>query len=521
MKLLSNILALAAFLSSCLGLTLTILYPFNTSLINGVWGFTILLVLVILVLHRNAVIGFFLKKSTRNGANMAFVIFLVLGILVFVNIIAKEYHWKKDFTKSGLNSLSPQSIKILKDLNQDIKIYYFNNADEKEKADAMFRNYSYLSKHIQYEFVDVAKRPTLTQTMQVSKLDTTVFVPADSKKQVKVEGSTEEKITNGLMKLLRTKEINVYFVSGHDERSIQSQDQDAQGFSLAKSELEKQNYKIKEVNLMAEGKVPDDASVLILAGPKKAFFPKELEILSAWLKKGGRALFAFDLDINAEGLYKGSAQAAQLLAPYGLRVSDRMLVDPTSQEKRMDAQVLFGFVQAYSHPITKDFPSSKIGSVANFYFPITTYLAFDGVNNSEVSVIPLVQTSQRAWAESDWKSLKSGSVTYQADKDKVGPMVLAAAIEDKQTKIVAFASSNFVLNGLIDKLNDRDLFVNAVAWLSGDEQFISIRAKEDTDGDKLQANPNSLSMIFIISVIVMPLLLVFGGIYISWKRSKQ
>lgn len=75
--------------------------------------------------------------------------------------------------------------------------------------------------------------------MEVKKNDTIVLSLADSSKKVKVEGATEEKITNGLIKLLRSKDQVIYFTTGHNERSLDVPETDPNGISRAKSELEK------------------------------------------------------------------------------------------------------------------------------------------------------------------------------------------------------------------------------------------------------------------------------------------
>lgn len=527
MKSLSNIIGLVGLILVCAAIGVYVLFPGQDLLVYGVWACAGLSVLAWLVLNRAAVLRFFTKKSTRYGANFAFVVFLVLGILVFVNILAKEFHWRKDITRSGLNSLSPQSVKIAKDLTQDVKVYYFNALTEKERQEPLFKNYEYHSKHFKYEFVDTARRPTFTQSMDVKRNDTVVLQLAGTSKKMKVEGVSEEKITNALIKLLRTKDQIVYFTVGHGERPLASSSE-ATAYAALKGELEKQGYSVKELNLMGEGKVPQDASVVVVAGPKSAFFPKELEILAKWVEAGGRALFAVDLDVASSGLAKGSAQIAELLKPYGVKVADKMLVDPTSQMAQVGPEILLGFAGSKEHPITKDFPTSKFGLVANFYFPITTYLTHDTKEN--VTVAPIAKTSPSAWAESDWNSLKSGVVKFQKEQDRQGEMDLAYAVEvrkdgskspDILTRLAVFAASTFATDGLLDKGGNRDFFLNTVAWLVNDEQFISIRAREDSESEQLEANANVMNFVFLLTVFVLPAAMVVGGVVIWWRRSKQ
>jgi ABC-type uncharacterized transport system involved in gliding motility auxiliary subunit len=488
-------------------------------------GCSVVLGLAWIFESRAAIYAFFTRKSTYYGANVAFIVLLVLGILVFANIIAKDHHWRKDITHSGVNSLSPQSVKVLKGLPQPVKAYYFSTLQEKDKGEDLLKNYAYQSKKFTYEFVDTARRPTFVQTMDVKKNETLVLTLPGTNKKTKVEGVTEEKITNGLIRLLKTKEQSVYFTVGHGERALTGGD--PLGYASLKNELEKQGYTVKELNLFSEGKIPADASLLIVAGPTRAFFPKEIDLLSSWLKGGGHAIFAVDLSPADNGLAKGSQQIAALLKPYGVDVQSRMLVDPTSKAANVEPQVLLGFSGSREHPVTKDFAYSPLA--ANFLFPLTTYIeAHPAAGYQET---PLVVTSQNAWAESDWESLKSGLVSYNAGQDKKGRMPLAVAVQASQeqeegkekasgpdTKLVVFGTSTFASDRLLDKVGNRDLFLNAAAWLVGDNQLISIRPKE---AEALQQfNNATLNLVLLITVFLMPVLLIIGGVTIWLRRSK-
>ena len=62
----------------------------------------------------------------------------------------------------------------------------------------------------------------------------------------------------------------VYFVQGHGERDTGSQERD--GYSAIAEALGRENYMVEKLVLAQAGSVPDDASVVIVAGPKTDFF---------------------------------------------------------------------------------------------------------------------------------------------------------------------------------------------------------------------------------------------------------
>ena len=77
--------------------------------------------------------------------------------------------------------------------------------------------------------------------------------------QEKVLVADEENFTNSLLKVIREGKKVVYFLEGHAEHSINNTERE--GYSEAKRAIESQNYVVKGLNLLTEGKLPDDASI--------------------------------------------------------------------------------------------------------------------------------------------------------------------------------------------------------------------------------------------------------------------
>jgi ABC-type uncharacterized transport system involved in gliding motility auxiliary subunit len=487
---------------------------------SGAWATTGALFLAWFLMHRRMVVGFLTRKSTRTGANVALVVFLVLGILVFVNVIAKQHPLKKDLTRNGANTLSEQTVKVTEALTKDVTAHFYSVLQEKDHGEDVLKRFAYATRHFKWEYVDLDRNPTVAQANGVKRKNTVILSLEGTEKHVTVLDPTEEQITNGLIKLARQNEVTVYFLTGHEEHAFDSES-DQLGFYQFHSEVEKAGYSVKELNLLTEGKVPADCAVLVVGGPKKAFVPKELDVLAAWLKSGGHLLFLADLSAEENGLVKGSREFAELLKPYGLTVMNQMLVDPLSQQAKLDPSLILGFATQNQNPITKDFPHST--RAANFIFPLTTYVKFDPKGGA----IPLAVSSPQAWAESSWSSLKQGGATFDPASDVRGPLDVGVMFDakkpgsgDRAPKIAVYGDSVFASNNMIDKVGNRDLVLNTVAWLADEDRFISIRAREDNDGLTKQFNPVAFSLILLLTIFVIPLALSGFGLFTWWRRSK-
>jgi len=164
-----------------------------------------------------------------------------------------------------------------------------------------------------------------------------------------------------------------------------------------------------------------------------------------------------------------------------------------------------------------------------------------GVNGH--SAQNLVETSKNSWAETDIKRLAtSGQVERELDKgDKAGPVSLAAAVSagatdapaaaptpgdganktndapKPETRLVVFGDSDFVTNGYLGIPGNRDLFLNSVNWLAQQENLISIRPKDPEDR-RVTLSAGAASKIFWLAIVVIPGLILAGGVQTWWRR---
>ena len=516
MNRIKNLAGLFLLISFCLGALFQFLYPHLPWVTLSAWSGAAFFFVLWGVLHREKVIAFFTRRSVHYGANVGLIILLVFGILVALNVLGKQYSWKKDITRSGVNTLSAQTIKILNDLNKSVELVYFPDPKDKDKVDKILRLYRYQSKKFSYRLVDPNKDPALTRSLNIKRNNSGVLSAEGSEKKITIEEYTEEKFTNALVKLLKTSEQVVYFTTGHEERSIDDVAETPESITAIKKELEAQGYVVKSLPLVSESAVPKDAAAVAVIGPKGQFFPREIELLKNWAKAGGRLLLALEVDVARSGLSSGSMQLADLLMDYGVASDPNIVVDPRSREP----QVALGLVGDQSHSVVKDFPTSSLGLVANFLFPVTAHFSLSK-NAKSLKLSSLAKTSPDAWAERDWASIKSGQVDYDPKKDYRGQMDLAVAVESEaepKTRIVAFASSSFANNGLIRLAKNRDLVLNAINWLTDQESFISIRPKADGDSESIDLSKSWLSIVFMIVVLLVPSIILGSGIWVWLRR---
>jgi ABC-type uncharacterized transport system involved in gliding motility auxiliary subunit len=151
-------------------------------------------------------------------------------------------------------------------------------------------------------------------------------------------------------------------------------------------------------------------------------------------------------------------------------------------------------------------------------FPLSRSLQVKNGTNTTTNA--LFSTTSRAIATT---KLSSNQVNPNDPSNKKGPFVLGAAgtyntgKANDPGRFVVIGSSGFVDNAMLGFQANRDLAVNAVNWLSSDEDLISIRPKAPEDR-RLNVTQRQMNMMVYTILIALPLLIIVSGVSIFLKR---
>src|SRR5256884_3308953 len=238
------------------------------------------------------------RRTTRYGLNAAVMILLVLGVTGLVQALAAQHSWRYDLTENKRFSLSPQTIQVLGALKTDVNAVGFFRSDQpgKRVSEDLFKQYArYAGGRFTWRTVDPDREPGLARRYGIESYGTVVL--ETKTKSEKVLDTEEEKLTNGLVKVTREGKRIVYVVQGHGEHELTNSERP--GFSEAKGALERTNYEVKPLALTREGKIPLDAAVGILPGPRNALPPPEPDAPDAHNAPGGKGLVVVNPFHNA------------------------------------------------------------------------------------------------------------------------------------------------------------------------------------------------------------------------------
>ncbi len=181
-----------------------------------------------------------------------------------------EHPKRWDLTRAGKHTLSSQSRKVLDTFREKslpievIAFYEAKDTNAREAVRDLLDQYRDVYGAFTYSFVDPDQNRTLALQNKIDSYPS-IVVKAGQKDE-RINAADEETLTNTLTKLLRAEVKKIYLVKGHGELSPESKDPD--GLSTAKEQIEKQNYKVEEIVLMQTASIPEDATILMIAGPK-------------------------------------------------------------------------------------------------------------------------------------------------------------------------------------------------------------------------------------------------------------
>ena len=463
-----------------------------------------------LFLDRKIIFDFFTMKTTKHGLNMGALVLITLAFLTAFNILAAKKNKSFDFSGTGLRTLSPLTVKILNSLDSDLNIKFFykeggENVELTRKAfNQILVMYQEASNKVKVEYVEMNSNPKETTDFGANKGNGEVFVEYKGQKN-RVESQflgnqgqkyNEQDFTNAVIKVTRKEKKTVYFVEGHEEREMENE-QDTAGAFAFKQLLEKNSFIIKKLNLVQATEVPADASALVILGPQSPYQKFEITALEHYLGKGG-SLFLTFADKNTAGL-------SGLLADFGLKLDQQYIFNILNSPM---GQV----VNANQPTVAVDYSSTSL--ITRVFTSNQTAVFVKPNSLSLTSVPPLVKTDFIVKTPiASVALLKLDSSDYQGKPrafNIIAEVSGQAAKDAKPFKAVVVADTDFLSNSVIAQNVNRDIGLNSISNLVGEDDLISISPKEVAMTKLLMSPPEFAQFFkFVVMGLFLPLPFVF------------
>lgn len=451
------------------------------------------------------------RKSRRQ-----FVLQNGLFLLLFLTAIgllarlSTQYVYEADWTYGQRSSLSPASVQLLKTLDKPLAFTAYVRSDSqlKDPLRRFVLKYQQVKKDATLTFVNTDTAPEVARTAGIT---------ADGELEVAYAGRSEKltqineaELGNAIQRLARSSERYVVFLMGDGERDpLGHHNFDLGDFG---KQLQDKGIKVQTLSLAANPAIPQNTSVLVIAGPQADLLPGMVNILRDYLKRGGNLLWLQD---------PGSLYGLQPLAQdLGAHFGAGTIVDPESQLFGInDPKIILVPKYEDGSPLTKDFTTATL-------FPAATSVDMD--KDSGWQADEFLKTLPRSWLET---GTLEGEVNYDPKHgDRLGPLAIGVALTrmlkapkggtPSEQRVVITGDGDFLSNAYIGNGGNLQLGLNIFNWLAHDDSYISINPRPAPDLT-LILTPLAQGVIGFGFLLALPLLLLASGIGVWLRRRRR
>jgi ABC-type uncharacterized transport system involved in gliding motility auxiliary subunit len=472
---------------------------------------------VFVVLDPDSIRKLLTGRQARYGSNALILSIAFLGILVVVNYLAYKNTKRWDLTADQSNTLAKESVDVLKSLPDTVVAKAFFTTDatvasSKESAKSLLDKYVFDGGgKFKYEFIDPNKDPVAAQNAGITKDGSIVLFMGDAKQSASTISETD--LTGAMVRLMNPGAHVVYFLTGHGELPIDGGSD--QSYTQLSTALSSKNYKVSTLNLLATNQIPQDASVVVIAGPKKPLTDAEIGLLDTYIKNGGSVVVMEDPVIDTQFGDSPDPLANDLAQTYGIDLGNNVVMDAYGYQAFQNPYFAVGYQYA-THVITQKMSTMGTG------FQSARSVSADNSVGTDYSKTQLILTIDQSWGETDMASIQNNSVKFDQGTDLAGPVPLAVAAEgtNNSGRLVVFGDSDFATNAYYAFYGNSDMIVNSIDWAAKEENLISLTPKNTVDRSLVQPQAYTMGLILLGSMVVLPGIVLVAGIG-SWVARRR
>jgi ABC-type uncharacterized transport system involved in gliding motility auxiliary subunit len=435
--------------------------------------------------------------------NLSFVVLFLLAVGL-LQWLAQEYHLQFDWTRMHRHSLAPASVAVAERLKEPLKIIAFasQRGETRRFIQEMVGRYQKHKLDITLEFVDPDTAPERVREAGVQFDGELVFEYGDARENLPPTQFNEQNFTNALTRLGHRGERWVVFLSGHGERSPDKQ----ANFDLSTwaAQLHQRGFQTRTLSLGEHPRIPDNTTVLVIAGPRTRLLAGEVRSIQNYLDRGGSLLWLHD-----PGLLLGLEPLAE---SFGIEFHPGVIVDPASEDITGNAAAIV--VTKYgSHPVVRGFGDNTV-------FPQAAGISLNAPEGWQGSV--LMDTRPSSWSET---GALDGPIQFDKGRDIRGPLNLAVALtrtldNKREQRVIIVGDGDFLANTYIPNGGNLELGMSLTNWLSQDDAFVNIPVKTARDRS-LDLSRGGQIAIVAVFLALLPITLVGSGVWIWLRRRKR
>lgn len=477
------------------------------------------------------------ERWLQSGLTTVMLVLIIFAIYLGVNILLDKVILPDiDLTENKIYSLSEETNTKLKNIDKEVKITLINYG-QNESFIKLIEKYTTINKLISLERIDdLASRTDIMQKYSLEITDTLILISSGNKEKTISENdlytfdystyeeidATEETITNAIIDITTEDKPVIYFMTNHTRYNKNY-------FETVLTSLENEANIIKDLDLLAEGVVPEDCDTLIITSLREDITEGERDKIIDYINRGGEILLMYGSD--TENIQCPNFQA--VLSQYGITIGEEVAIGRGTIFEGSSSNMLSGYPDIIVEEVPSNSVTKNINMSINVCFVDATPIIMNEEKLEELGVEyeTLITTSDRAFVRTD---LTQNSATRTSQDSEYGESILGVLATKKiddntSSKIVVYSNELFATKmpiqimgytyEIVDLYNNKDIVLNSVAYLNEREDIITIRKNYDSVSytvTEIQHNV-IMAIIFIIPVIVI----IIGIVVWMVRRRKK
>ncbi len=433
------------------------------------------------------------------------------GLLIAVIIIAARLSLATntafDWTANQRHSLSEQTINLLESIDKPIQIKAFVSPsnDFAAAVTQLLDRYQRYSDLLQLEIIDPARAPQLVKQFNIQQQGE--MLVQRSQQIERVQDLSEQSLSNALLRVSRSVTPNVVFLTGHGERSPESEANF--GVSLWAQALRDQGFEIATINLASSGQISDSTDLLVIVSPEQSWLPGEIAQLQNYIKSGGNLLWLSEPDKHE--------YLAELASSLDVQWLPGTVIDPNASLLGIDDPSFALLSDFANHPLTKDLPSIVL-------MPAAAAIQTTDAESVNWQTTELLRTQPETWAE--LSEIQSDDINFNDELDIGGPLTVALALQrekpetDASQRIVVLGDGDFLSNQYLGNGANQAFATGMINWLTAQDDRLNIAIKPTPDNQLALSFSETLS-IAIGFLFVLPAMLLGSGLTLWWLRRRR
>ncbi len=446
-----------------------------------------------------------MQRIFKRLESLLFHLLLIVaaGLIAWLSL---RYDAQWDWSAGARNTLSTTSQQMLARLDSPLRVTSFapENPLLRQGIREIIQRYQRYKPDVELIFVNPERHPEQVRQLGIT-LSGELLLEYEGRSET-LRQISEQALSNAIQRLVQQQVHWLVPIIGHGERSLAG----AANFDLGDfgNELKRKGFQLQPLDIVTAAEIPGNTGLLIIASPRIAYLPSEIEQISDFVAQGGNLLWLTDPDAQ-HGL-------ESLAKELGVQFLPGTIVDANARSLKIEDPAVAIVPKYPQHPVTQGFELLTI-------YP---HAAAIRITHSQWQAMPLLTTLPRTWNE-------TGPIKGEVSRDhslgeEAGPLHIGVALTREiagknamhQQRILVIGDGDFLSNAYLGNGGNLNLGLNLIRWLTREDRLLNIPAKTAPDLS-LNLSHTATLIIGFGFLAVLPLGLMITGATIGWRRRRR